>query len=313
MSISTCWQAGVEARKQEVARRLRIRAAQHMEAWQKQQRGEQDIYEPAEPIMIPADQPTATPPATPKQPSHSVAIGAGGLLTPTATRSPSHKAGARRFRTASHTHEANALREWPAEWPLQTVPAVPQAVLPSLKDDALPIVPSLNAKLAETIAVPTAIPADASALQVRSMSLEDRIRAKEQRTLGKTGPAGLSRGAGAKQTMQRHRDAAVLSRLPKIAETLVNLFGQGGPTSRFPRKSAREVLTAVKKVLQTGSDADARTALDMIQSLAPGFLAAQTIQGQGEYFTRKMGGGACTPAQLQQVLRDEIARVSAAR
>ena len=311
MSISTMWQSAVESRKQEVALRLRERAVQHYEAFSRD--ASQEGHDVGLPVPS-AETSHKTPPTTPRKGSHAAVIGAGGLLTPSATRSPDHQLG--RGRYAKLGVPSPVLEAWPEEFDLKHLPAIPQAVLPSLKDASGIKVPSLKlAEVTKEVApAPSAAPSgptDAS-LQGRSMSLQERIRAKEAQAHAKVGPAGIARGAGSKAVMQRHRDNSILSRLPMAAEALVSLFSSAsmaGAGIRYRKKSAREVMSAVRKVLPSGTDEDAKNALDMIRRLAPSFLATEMVQGQGEYYKRIAGKGAVTPAKLQQILKEEITRV----
>ncbi len=318
MNINTLWHNGMEARKQEISRRLRERAMQHVDLWEK----EHDVVAPSTTVEVPVPISADTPPTTPRKPSHTVVMGAGGLLTPSATRSPDHKPGQGRVHDALAS--SHGRTSWPQGFDPKRLPPIPQAILPPLKDASTLRLPSLNARLAKATAASKeeaeAEPVDKTpmdpSLQGRTLSLQDRIKAKEARLRSKAGPAGLARGAGAKQALQRHRDQSILSRLPKVADCLTGLFAATSVSTsthvRYARKSAREVLAAVKQVLSGASDEDAQNALDMVRKLAPTFLRVQTVQGLGEYYTRSAESTAPSPAALKKLLQAEIARVAAA-
>lgn len=203
MSLVALWNNGIEERKSEVGRRLRALCASDMEEWLSNgavTSSRVDIDER---------------PSTPEPSTRRAEVGAGGLLTPSATRPEG-----RRSRYVKFDEETlggdeavplaetqlegegeaqdwkspvggELLSEWHPGFSLKEVKAVPCAILPNLKDVAeVPhlIGGSRNREIAkepvatasEIATPPIASSSSAAATPSRAQSLMDRIKAKEE-------------------------------------------------------------------------------------------------------------------------------------
>ncbi|KDN53095.1 hypothetical protein K437DRAFT_253421 [Tilletiaria anomala UBC 951] len=304
MSISTMWNNGIELRKQEVARRLRERAAQHYEAFVRSQDDSQEDSDATVEEMFIQDHTAlpSTPPATPRKPSHTAVVGHGGLLTPSATRSPSHKPGSRRVMKVGDATQLPSLEFWPADFNIEHIPPVPQAALPSLREERSIKVPSLNLKLAQSSSPDAEAKARPTApVSTAGMTPAERESAMRARIEAK---AGLKGPTTSLQMMQEHKDKAILSRLPRVGQVLVGFFPQKthGPAGRYEKKKAHEVIAVVKQALGRTTEDDAQRAIEMVRKAAPGFLAVETVPGQGAIYAR-IGRPAMSSQELQTALR----------
>ncbi len=345
MSVVAMWNNGLETRKAEVARRLRQRCARFHQLWLDENGisvpAPKQAHEPSTPSRKPAgaaDAESDTEDGVPGPP-REVVMGAGGLLTPSATRSGGRRVGKRTFHLDpseldSHTlsdeddddavlgfealqggkqsmlaevshsvvrtsksmpnlaaaavpPEGADLVAWHVEFPLddaRVVKPVPLATLPSLS--APLATPHRNKEIGLGISDPTtprkpikytAAPelASEAAPSTAGMSLRERIQAKEQLRRTASLPALAS---GSMTSMQALSQRALVSRLPELCSILFMLFSNGTTLSstgitRSPTIPMQDLLAKLSKSTKiTLSPRECRAAIDLLASIAPGFL-----------------------------------------
>lgn len=344
MSVVAMWNNGLETRKAEVARRLRERCARFHQLWLDENGisvpAPKQAHEPSTPSRklagaAGAESDSEDVPGPPRE----VVMGAGGLLTPSATRSGGRRVGKRTFHLDpseldSHTlsddddddavlglealqggkqsmlaevshsvvrtsksmpnlaaaavpPEGADLVAWHVEFPLddaRVVKPVPLAALPSLS--APLATPHRNKEIGLGISDPTtprkaikytAAPelASEAAPSTAGMSLRERIQAKEQLRRTASLPALAS---GSMTPMQALSQRALVSRLPELCSILFMLFSNGTTLSstgitRSPTIPMQDLLAKLSKSTKiTLSPRECRAAIDLLASIAPGFL-----------------------------------------
>lgn len=201
MSLVALWNNGIEERKSEVGRRLRALCASDMEEWLQNgatTNSRADLDER---------------PSTPEPSTRRAEVGAGGLLTPSATRPEGRRSrfvkfdkdtlggedavplveteGEGELQDWKLPAEGELLSEWHPRFSLKEVKAVPCAILPNLKDvaDVPHLIGGSRSRetarepvpvASEAATPPTASSSTAAATPSRAQSLMDRIKAKEE-------------------------------------------------------------------------------------------------------------------------------------
>ncbi|CBQ69472.1 conserved hypothetical protein [Sporisorium reilianum SRZ2] len=195
--------------------------------------------------------------------------------------------------------EGETLYAWHRDFPLddpRTVKPVPLAVLPSLtatlatphrnKDPSTAADPSTPQKPVKfTPAIPLA-PSTPAASSTAGLSLRERIAAKEQ--LRRTASLPSLAAASTLTPMQALSQRALVSRLPELCSILFMLFSNGTTLSstgiaRSPTIPMHDLLAKLGKSVKIQLSArECRTAIDVLEKIAPGFLV---VIGAGD------GGG----------------------
>jgi len=309
MSHLALWNAGIDERRAEGARRLhRLVAAAHT-TWLAQHglsatiagtstRATSDAH------VALARAIDAAPPHTPKRGPPGPVLGDAGLLTPQASRTPDGHA-ARVVRSLSALSPPTSplaarskpvvlsspssplpvtpstpsptrrsprplLRAWHPDFPLNHMAPIPLAKLPPL---AVPPAPISAAAQQRTAFAQRAATASAERPATRS-SLEERIRAKEQAARAATSVDS------ARATLH---ERSVLSRLREMADAIYTLYttGAAAPTATGRQTAILPLLNVLAALEHSSSVAmSRRESLACVKSLidvAPGWLELQRV------------------------------------
>ena len=284
MSYLAMWNNGVDERRAEFHRRLCHFVAMSHDRWLAQQPPSDDTPPP------PVDTPS-----TPKLPTGYCT--SNGLLTPTATRSggthaqrirheppaspptsPLAGRGARELpttppRSAQRKPKALSLTARHPDFALDSVPPMVEAKLPTLRV-AVPAAPIVSRE----VRAPEPVPTPQTTIK---MSLEERIRAKEQAT------HAARHGHRPKSAAPTLHERSMLSRLSEMAEAIYLLFvssnvpaqSRHGRTSRvLPLLDVLVSLENSAKVALSRAESEASVA--MLMSIAPGWLERTEVGGQ---------------------------------
>lgn len=261
MSFMAFWNNGMEERKNEVSRRLRVLAAHSMGQWLVEQQGQK-----------PEAAAAPTRPSTP--PPRTVEMNEGGLITPSSTRPEGKRDRFVRFdlpgnqedKDATTSEQSDMMNEdhrfatastwtqppnggimtaWHPEWNLKDAAPVPCAILPSLKDAMADSNPFASGSGSRSISRPVKQPSPTLATDAapqassstpsstgpvnRAQSLMDRIKAKEStKRSSLQAMSGLnrsSRGSNSNEdAMASFKRRSTLSRLNDVATNLHMLF-----------------------------------------------------------------------------------------
>lgn len=283
MSHLAIWNAGIDDRRHELVYRLtQVVAAAHAQWIETQNKSLDDCLDVVAPVSHTALTRAVMEPVTPTKRAVDV-----GLLTPSASRSkeghapriapsiedmppPTSPLAARAFPSTPppSTHKrtlgspmrspmTHRLVRWHPDFALESMPPIPLAQLPPLA------VPQPRAHV-----YPSPAP---SAAPVTGLSLEERIRAKEQ-----------SMRSSTSHSMAQLQERSLLSRLGEVANIIYLLYLPLPSThSKHGHESRILPLDQVLASLEQSSSltrAESRSCLDKLETLVPGWLEVCTIQ-----------------------------------
>lgn len=278
MSNLAVWNNGVDERRAEFHRRLCHFVATAHDRWLLQHSLDHDTS------------PATKPPSTPRLPTGYRT--SNGVLTPTATRSGGTHAQRIRLepptsppssplagrgkpempqtppQTGRRTVKQPTLYTWHPDFALDSVPLIPEAKLPTLQ--VAPPAPALPRQATEPVRAPT----------TTTMTLEERIRAKEQ-------ASQAARLRPSKSSAPTLHERSMLSRLAEMAEAIYLLFVSSNvPTQARQGRTQRvlplyDVLSALEKSAKIAmSRAESDASVSMLMKIAPGWLERTEVGGQ---------------------------------
>ena len=285
MSHLAIWNAGIDDRRRELVYRLtQVVAAAHAQWIETHHLSLDDCLDSLVPASHTALTRAMMEPVTPtKRAGHT------GLLTPSASRSkdghapriapsiedmppPTSPLGARTLPSTPplSTHKrvlgspmrspmTHRLMRWHPDFALESMPPIPLAQLPPLA------APQPSAHVYPTPAPPAA--------PVTGLSLEERIRAKEQALRSST-----------THSMAQLQERSLLSRLGDVANTIYLLYMPLPSTqSQHGHESRILPLDTVLASLEQSSSltrAESRSCLGKLETLVPGWLEVCTLQSK---------------------------------
>lgn len=285
MSHLAIWNAGIDDRRRELVYRLtQVVAAAHAQWIETHHLSLDDCLDSLVPASHTALTRAMMEPVTPtKRAGHT------GLLTPSASRSkdghapriapsiedmppPTSPLGARTLPSTPppSTHKrvlgspmrspmTHRLMRWHPDFALESMPPIPLAQLPPLA------APQPSAHVYPTPAPPAA--------PVTGLSLEERIRAKEQALRSST-----------THSMAQLQERSLLSRLGDVANTIYLLYMPLPSTqSQHGHESRILPLDTVLASLERSSSltrAESRSCLGKLETLVPGWLEVCTLQSK---------------------------------
>ena len=285
MSHLAIWNAGIDDRRRELVYRLtQVVAAAHAQWIETHHLSQDDCLDSLVPASHTALTRAMMEPVTPtKRAGHT------GLLTPSASRSkdghapriapsiedmppPTSPLGARTLPSTPppSTHKrvlgspmrspmTHRLMRWHPDFALESMPPIPLAQLPPLA------APQPSAHVYPTPAPPAA--------PVTGLSLEERIRAKEQALRSST-----------THSMAQLQERSLLSRLGDVANTIYLLYMPLPSTqSQHGHESRILPLDTVLASLEQSSSltrAESRSCLGKLETLVPGWLEVCTLQSK---------------------------------
>lgn len=285
MSHLAIWNAGIDDRRRELVYRLtQVVAAAHAQWIETHHLSLDDCLDSLVPASHTALTRAMMEPVTPtKRAGHT------GLLTPSASRSkdghapriapsiedmppPTSPLGARTLPSTPppSTHKrvlgspmrspmTHRLMRWHPDFALESMPPIPLAQLPPLA------APQPSAHVYPTPAPPAA--------PVTGLSLEERIRAKEQALRSST-----------THSMAQLQERSLLSRLSDVANTIYLLYMPLPSTqSQHGHESRILPLDTVLASLEQSSSltrAESRSCLGKLETLVPGWLEVCTLQSK---------------------------------
>lgn len=206
--------------------------------------------------------------------------------------------------------EGTVLHAWHPDFPLddpRVVKPIPLATLPSLtatlatphrnKDKIFsgldPLTPKKPVKYINAVPLATTTPVATASTSTAGMTLRERIQAKEQlrRTASLPSLANASSSSSTLTPMQALSQRALVSRLPELCSILFMLFSNGTTLSstgitRSPTIPMQDLLAKLGKSVKIQLSArECRSAIDVLERIAPGFLIVINPSDGG------MGGG----------------------
>lgn len=219
------------------------------------------------------------------------------------------------------------LGAWPEDFDLNSVPLIPLALLPSLREKPSPSKPQLfgSSKITKapvtTFATPPTQPTTETQTPQSSapMSLMERIQAKEaSKKKQRASAVSTASGADSNAVMTSFKRRSMLSRLNDVASNLYLLFTTSpmltaARTNRLPVLPMSEVLASVAKSSKVALSArEARLALDLLQDICPGFLEVQNVAGKEWVRLHTGASGGVGLADVRHKVKAELEAVVSA-
>ncbi|CAO1614187.1 unnamed protein product [Parajaminaea phylloscopi] len=336
MSFVALWNNGIEERKNEVGRRLRALCAAEMERWLGRKDGEDDAS-----LQQMLRRRRAQ---TPEAGRSDVAVGAGGLITPSATREQGRQPGAKivRYDAAALAEGAEhglikvreeeeeeedwclpgpgeELSSWPSGFELKSCAPVPCVLLPSLKDATESALRHRdgNDKLSSSSSLPQRVSHQDIGVDAQPnpgpLSLMERIRAKEAQQKASVAERhpGVANHETREGALASYKRRSTLSRLNDVASNLYLLFTSSPAFGAENRRGNRLPVLALSDVLASMTKSS-KVALSGVEARGALDLLSELcpgfvhVEGMGAQEWVRLCGGGQGLNEVRHRVREEL-------